>query len=156
MPDGFDVVFNREGEQSPNIVPGDLIVKLRTRKHATYIRKGDDLHVAITLSLREALLGFKRSLTQLDGRNIVVERSEVTSHGYVMKIKDEGMPKHDFASEKGNLVVTFSVKMPPPLSDKQKDAIRSIFEDSVDPKPQSEKSQSEKKNSEKEGKTKDL
>eukprot|EP00438_Fugacium_kawagutii_P011556 Skav235010 [mRNA] locus=scaffold276:144395:144676:+ [translate_table: standard] len=46
----------------PPPVAGDVIVKLVEAKHATFRRAGVDLHTEITISLREALLGFERSL----------------------------------------------------------------------------------------------
>ena len=78
------------------------------------------------ISLKEALLGFRRTLRHLDGHEVVVERrgvasapasasasggsggsdvSEVTVPGQVIRIKGEGMPKHNTPSEHGDLLV---------------------------------------------------
>ena len=43
-------------------LPGDVIVKLVEAKHAAFRRAGADLHTEVTITLREALLGFERSL----------------------------------------------------------------------------------------------
>ena len=41
---------------------GDVIVKLVETKHVAFRRAGVDLHSEVTITLREALLGFERSL----------------------------------------------------------------------------------------------
>ena len=41
---------------------GDVIVKLVETKHVAFRRAGVDLHTEVTITLREALLGFERSL----------------------------------------------------------------------------------------------
>ena len=81
MPDGYDIIFEKEAEQAPQVIPGDVIIKLRTRMHPTFVRKGDDLHVEIALTLKEALTGFKRTIKHLDGRIVTINSDNVTSHG---------------------------------------------------------------------------
>lgn len=112
MPNGHPLVFERASEQSPDTLPGDVILVLKTSKHKQFKRNGNDLHHTMSITLKEALLGFKKVIKQLDGRDIVVERTGVTQHEYVMKIKAEGMPHHNFPSDKGNLLVKFTVKYP--------------------------------------------
>ncbi len=67
MPDNHEIVFEREAEQAPNIIPGDVIVKLKTKKHAVFTRRGDDLLMSQSITLKEALVGFKRRVVHLDG-----------------------------------------------------------------------------------------
>lgn len=67
MPDNHEIVFEREAEQAPNIIPGDVIVKLKTKKHAVFTRRGDDLLMQLSITLKEALVGFKRRVVHLDG-----------------------------------------------------------------------------------------
>jgi DnaJ-class molecular chaperone len=44
-----------------------------------------------------------------------------------MTIKGEGMPLHNFASERGDLVVTFKVKFPSSFTEKQLEVLKSVF-----------------------------
>jgi DnaJ-class molecular chaperone len=44
------------------ITPGDVIFKLRQAQHPRFRRDGDNLHHEMHLSLREALLGFSRTV----------------------------------------------------------------------------------------------
>lgn len=112
MPNGHQLVFERASEQSPDTLPGDVILVIKTEKHSLYKRKGNDLHHTMTITLKESLLGFKKTIRQLDGRDILVERKGVTHQDYVMKIAEEGMPHHNFPSDKGNMLIKFNVKFP--------------------------------------------
>jgi DnaJ-related protein SCJ1 len=63
--------------------------------------------------LREALLGFKRELKHLDGRNVEIDREgQMTKPGFMQTIKEEGMPKTGDNSERGDLHVDFVVEFP--------------------------------------------
>ena len=68
---------------------------IKTKKNKSrYLRRGDDLHTSITVTLAEALVGFKRTLTHLDGHRVVIETDQPTPPGSVMVVGDEGMPIH--------------------------------------------------------------
>lgn len=127
MPNGHEIVFERASEQSPETVPGDVILVVKTKNHKTYTRKGNDLHHTMTISLKEALLGFSKELEQLDGRPITIKRDSVTYQDYVLTVPGEGMPHHNFPSDKGKLFVKFKVAFPQKLTAAQKTAIEKIF-----------------------------
>lgn len=127
MADGFDVVFPRASEQQPDTIPGDVIVTLRTQPHGRFKRQGNDLHMSHRLSLREALLGYSSSFAHLDGHRVTLAFDGVTPPEFVRVIKGEGMPLHEFASEKGDLHVKFSIDFPRNLTPKQQEAIKALF-----------------------------
>ena len=52
--------------------PADVIFLIRERRHSIYTRRGHDLAMEIKLSLSEAIVGYKRTITCLDGRSIVI------------------------------------------------------------------------------------
>lgn len=93
----------------------------------SFTRNGDDLTHDIFISLKEALLGFKKEIKHLDDRIINVSRDSVTQPGHVIKVKGEGMPKHQ-RSEKGDLYVTVNVLIPTELDEKQKQIAKTLFE----------------------------
>jgi len=127
MPDGHELVFEGASEQHPDMLAGNVIMVLRTQKHNRYTRQANDLFVDMHITLREALLGFTKSLTQLDGRKLVIKGANITPPGYVEIMTGEGMPVHNFPSDKGDLHVKFIVMFPTQLSEKQKEAIRNIL-----------------------------
>ena len=57
----------------PDTVTGDIVFVLQQKEHPRFKRKGDDLFVEHTLSLTEALCGFRFVLTHLDGRQLLVK-----------------------------------------------------------------------------------
>ena len=126
-PDGTEVRFKGASEQSPGQVPGDVIVSLRQKPHGTFTRKGNDLHMTMEISLKEALTGFTRTVKQLDGRDVTVREEGVTGPYSTKTIKGEGMPLHGVPSETGNLKIQMKVKFPKRLTPEQAKAINEIF-----------------------------
>jgi DnaJ-class molecular chaperone len=62
MGDGYELVFDRASEQTPGKIPGAVRVKLQQEAHETFTRDGDDLRASLTVSLKQALLGFRKTL----------------------------------------------------------------------------------------------
>ena len=67
MADGNEIVFEREAEQIPDMIPGDVIFTIKQTPHPKFKRVGDNLFTDINISLEEALLGFKKRIGHLDG-----------------------------------------------------------------------------------------
>jgi DnaJ-class molecular chaperone len=128
MPDGKQIVFERESEQSPDHMPGDVIFTLKTRPHNTFHRIGDNLYTTLQLDLKDALLGFKKQIKHLDGHFTQIEKQEVTQPFEVKIIKEEGMPIHHVPSSFGDLHTKFVVKLPKKLTQKDKDLLNKIFD----------------------------
>jgi DnaJ family protein B protein 11 len=90
-------------------------------------RRGDDLHVSATVTLTDALVGFERSLTHLDGRAVALTAAGVTRPGDVVRLKGQGMPTPSNGRKFGDMVVTYAVQMPAALSEEQKEVVRELF-----------------------------
>lgn len=127
MPEGHVITFELEADQEPGQIPGDLRVHVESAPHPRFVRRDLHLYTNVTLTLKEALLGFERSLAHLDGRRILLESSGVTQHEEVTRVREEGMPRHHVPSEKGDLFVTFNVELPRELTEEQRKMIREIF-----------------------------
>lgn len=129
MTDGQEIRYPRLGDQLTDIdaVPGDLVFIVRCAPHPKFIRKGDDLHTVVPLTLAEALLGFEKTLLHLDAHEVTLERTTITQPGYVMKIQGEGMPQKEFPSEHGDLYVEFTVALPTSLSDADKEILKTVL-----------------------------
>lgn len=96
-------------------------------EHSFFKRKGNDLLVDINLSLKEALLGFQKKIRTLDNRFVVFENQGVTQPNQKFTIRNEGMPKVHFPSEKGNLLITCKITMPDELNAEQIDLFKEFF-----------------------------
>ncbi|KAL7814396.1 hypothetical protein V8C26DRAFT_403680 [Trichoderma gracile] len=143
------VVFENEADQSPDWVPGDLIVNLGEKAPSYednpdgvdgtfFRRKGHDLYWTEVLSLREAWMGgWTRNLTHLDKHVVRLgrERGQVVQSGLVETIPGEGMPiwheegesvyhTHEF----GNLYVTYEVILPDQMDKKMEGEFWDLWE----------------------------
>ena len=127
VPEGHKVTFEMEADQSPDLLPGDVIIVIRTKNDATFARKGDDLEATVKITLREALLGFEKTLQHMDGRGVPLSAQSVTPHGKRVKIAGEGMPKFNVPSEKGDLYITYQFELPRFVSKDQREKIEKLF-----------------------------
>jgi DnaJ-class molecular chaperone len=127
MADKSEIKFERASEQSPDTIPGDVVVVLVQQAHPRFTRKGDNLHAEITVSLKEALLGFTKQIIHLDNHSVEIKQTGVTKPFYVKQIKGEGMPQHESPSIKGDLFVTINVKFPQSLTEEQKTKVAELL-----------------------------
>jgi DnaJ family protein A protein 2 len=132
MRHGQRVVFAGEGDQQPDVIPGDIIVVLQQKEHQTFKRDGDDLYMEQELTLHEALCGYELRITHLDGRTLRVKGppGQVVTPGDIKCIVGEGMPIHKRPYEKGRLIIRFTVQFPKLLKE---DAVKLL--DKALPKP---------------------
>lgn len=124
-----ELIFERMSEQRPKQIPGNVVLTLKQKRHALFRRDGNHLHMDLTISLKEALLGFERKQTHLDGHEFVIRSApgRVTKPAEVLTLKGEGMPVHNFPSEFGDLKVTITVDFPPTLTEEQAAALTEHF-----------------------------
>jgi DnaJ-class molecular chaperone len=58
---------------------------------------------------------------------VMLQRKDVTTPGFVQRIRGEGMPKKDESSRKGDLIITYSLNFPKRLSEEQKEQARRLL-----------------------------
>lgn len=120
MQEGTLVKFPKMAEEHPDAEVGDLYVLLRQEPHDTFTRNGNDLYTDFTLTLQEALLGFKKELKHLDGHPVAITRTDsVVQPDSVQKIVGEGMPLAGNPKRHGDLYVKFKVVFPQKLDKSQ-------------------------------------
>jgi len=135
MRDGETVTFERMAEQRPGMLPGAVVFTLKASKHPKFERRGNDLHMSMQVSLREALLGFQQSIRHLDGHVIEISTDSVTRPFQVIKVQGEGMPLRDDPASFGDLYVKVEVLLPKELTSAHRDAIGGMFEQTP-PRPE--------------------
>ncbi|CAH0482867.1 unnamed protein product [Peronospora belbahrii] len=126
-PDGFEIELENYADQIPGQSAGHVRLQVTTAPHPIFTREGDNLWMDMDISLRESLVGFRRTFTHLDGRRVEVVRDDITPPRYVTVLKDEGMPKQHRPSERGQLHIKFHVQFPESLSDEQKVGFGELF-----------------------------
>ena len=118
--EGSVVLFKNAGDVSEMNEAGDIEVVLVSRQHPLFERHGSDLHVNVSISLREALLGFRRELQHLDGSTLVIETSEGVGTGKPVVVKNRGLAKYLFPGEYGDVVVHTKIMWPKNLDPEKK------------------------------------
>ncbi|KAH7927935.1 DnaJ-domain-containing protein [Leucogyrophana mollusca] len=127
MPEGYEVIFEGAGDESPDWEAGDVILRVRSAKEeGGWRRKESSLYWKETIGVAEALLGFQRNITHLDGHVIEVDRKGVTQPGFVQTIDGEGMP-HFQQSTHGDLYIEYNVVFPVELSPEMRRKLAEAF-----------------------------
>lgn len=116
MEDGQEIKFSGEGEPHVDGEAGDLNLRINCLKHPKFQRMGLNLLTNVSISLRDALLGFKSRIKHLDGHFIPIEMPGVISPGTRIKIEKEGMKSFENEHNRGDLYVTFNVQFPSQLN----------------------------------------
>jgi len=127
MGTGSEIVFAGESEQSPDFLPGDIIFVMKVKNHPRFRRTGNDLHTEVKITLREALIGYTKRISHLDGHLVEVEHEGITQPQSVRKVQGEGMPHLDVPSQKGDLYVTYVVELPRRLTPEQQEQVKLLF-----------------------------
>lgn len=117
MVHGQKILFYGEGDQEPEMEAGDIVILIDEKQHPVYSRNGNDLILRMNLELVEALCGYQKVIKTLDGRDLVITTlpGEVTKHGDVKCVMNEGMPQYKNPTEKGRMIIQFLVEFPSEL-----------------------------------------
>ena len=102
--------------------PGDLYVEVDVRPHATFQRRGDDLHCTVELPMTAAALGTTVKLDTFDGVN-ELEIRPGTQAGDAMTLRGLGVT-HLRGTGRGDLIVHANVLTPVKLDPQQEDLLR--------------------------------
>jgi molecular chaperone DnaJ len=102
--------------------PGDLYVEVNVRPHATFQRRGDDLHCTVELPMTAAALGTTVKLDTFDGVN-ELEIRPGTQPGDAMTLRGLGVT-HLRGTGRGDLIVHSNVLTPVKLDAQQEDLLR--------------------------------
>lgn len=109
------ITFPGEGDQAPNITPGDVIIVVSEKPHDRFKRRDDDLFCEIEIDLLTALAGGQCAIKHLDNRMLIVNilPGEVIQPNQTKTIIGEGMPSPRHHNH-GNIYVQFKVRFPEP------------------------------------------
>eukprot|EP00930_Biecheleria_cincta_P058852 TRINITY_DN4464_c0_g1_i2.p1 TRINITY_DN4464_c0_g1~~TRINITY_DN4464_c0_g1_i2.p1 ORF type:complete len:437 (+),score=94.07 TRINITY_DN4464_c0_g1_i2:85-1395(+) len=117
-PDGHKIVIHGKANEAPGCEPGDVIVQVRQQEHSHFLRREADLYMQEEITLAEALTGFRRVISHLDGHKILVrskpgETIRPSGSSIVLRgVRDAGMPIHQDPFNFGNLFLVLSVRFP--------------------------------------------
>ncbi|KAI0488959.1 hypothetical protein KFK09_028798 [Dendrobium nobile] len=124
---GTKITFPEKGNETPNVIPADIVFIVDEKPHDVFSREGNDLVMTQKISLVEALTGYTAHITTLDGRSLTIPISSVIHPSYEEVVPREGMPMPKDPSKKGNLRIKFNIKFPNRLTAEEKAGIKKLL-----------------------------
>jgi curved DNA-binding protein len=99
---------------------GDLYITFKIAGHPKFKRSGNNLYTTVDLDLYTAVLGGEITVDTLNGKAKLKVRPE-TQNGSKIKLKGKGFPAYKSKGEYGDLYITYMVKIPTNLTEKQRE-----------------------------------
>jgi DnaJ-class molecular chaperone len=121
--EGTIILFKNAGDTSEANAPSDIEIMLVSKPHRLFKRQGSDLHVDVPITLKEALLGFNRTLKNVDGSDVVIESTEPVGSDRTLRVRGKGLPLYLYPGEYGDIVVHAIVKGPKELTAYQREQL---------------------------------
>jgi curved DNA-binding protein len=104
---------------------GDLYITFSINNDTPFKRDGSNLYTTADLDLYTALLGGEVLIDTFDVQ-VKLKVSPLTQSGTKVKLKGKGFPVYKKENEFGDLYVTYQVKLPTSLSDKEKELLTGL------------------------------
>ena len=99
---------------------GNLYITFKIKNDTPFILVDDNLFSNVDLDLYTALLGGEITLNTFDGKVKLTVKPE-TQNGTKVKLSGKGFPVYKKEGTFGDLVVTYQIKLPTNLSEKEKE-----------------------------------
>ena len=99
---------------------GDLYITFSIPDDPNFKRSGNDLYTTATIDLYTAVLGGETVIDTLGGK-VKLKVAPGTQNGTKIRLKEKGFPVYRKEGQYGDLYVTFTVKIPADLTEKQKE-----------------------------------
>ncbi|HSV10952.1 MAG TPA: J domain-containing protein, partial [Hanamia sp.] len=104
---------------------GDLFITFVITNNTGFRREGNDLYKTEDIDLYTALLGGEKTIDTLGGK-IKLKVSPETQNGTKIRLKGKGFPVYKKEGQFGDLYITWDVKLPTNLTQKQKDLLTEL------------------------------
>jgi curved DNA-binding protein len=104
---------------------GDLYITFVISDDPDFKRIGDDLYATEEIDLYTAVLGGELHVNTLSGKVKLKVKPE-TQNGTKVKLKGKGFPIYKREGEFGDLIITYQVKIPTGLNEKQREIFRKL------------------------------
>ncbi len=104
---------------------GDLYLTFVIARHSRFKRDGNNLYLDVDLDLYTAVLGGEITIDTMDGK-VKLKVEHETQNGTKIKLRGKGFPVYKQEGQFGDLYVTYQVKVPTHLSEKEKELFREL------------------------------
>jgi len=104
---------------------GDLYITFNIENNSDFKREGNNLYSDVDLDLYTAVLGGETFVNTFDGK-VKVKVPAETQTGTKVKLKGKGFPVYKKENQFGDLYITYNVKTPTKLSQKEKELFEEL------------------------------
>ncbi|WP_034890108.1 molecular chaperone DnaJ [Gillisia sp. Hel_I_29] len=134
--DGMQLKVTSKGNDAPgNGIPGDLLVAIEEKPHASLQREGDNLHYDLYISYSEAALGASREIDTVTGK-VRIKVEEGVQSGKILRLRGKGISNLN-GYGKGDLLVHVNVWTPKTLNKEQREFFEKMAsDDNFKPNPE--------------------
>ncbi|ARV15829.1 DnaJ C-terminal domain-containing protein [Polaribacter sp. SA4-12] len=123
---GQTIKIKGHGGKGVNNGPnGDLYIQFSIINNTKFKRDHNNLHQTIDLDLYTALLGGELMVDTFDGKVKLTIKPE-TENGAKVKLKGKGFPKYKKEGQFGDLYITYQLKIPTKLTEKEIELIKEL------------------------------
>ncbi|KAG8623332.1 hypothetical protein KVT40_008308 [Elsinoe batatas] len=105
----------------------DMHFVLEELPHPEFKREGDNLVRTVEIDLKESLLGWSKTIKNIEGRQLQVSAGGPTGPGYTQNFPGQGMPKPKNPDQRGDMIVSVNIKYPKSLTADQKAKLKGIL-----------------------------
>lgn len=124
--DGQQIKLKGHGGPGVNGGPsGDLYITFNIPADPDFERVGDNLKTKVSIDLYTAVLGGEVNIKTLEG-SVNLKVKPGTQNGTTVRLKGKGFPVYRKEGHYGDLLVTYDVKIPTQLTDKQKELFEQL------------------------------
>jgi curved DNA-binding protein len=121
-------VIKLKGHGGPGVnggPSGDIYITFIISDDPKFKRAGNDLYTTEEIDLYTAILGGHITIETLSGKLNLKVKPE-TQQGTKVRLKDKGFPVYKKEGEFGDLIVTYNIKLPTNLSEKEKQLFQQL------------------------------
>ncbi len=104
---------------------GDLYITFTISNNTQFKREGKDFYTDFELDIYTAVLGGDITIDTFNSKVKLLVKPE-TQNGTKVKLKGKGFPIYKKEGEFGDLFVTYKIKIPTNLSDKEKELFKEL------------------------------
>lgn len=123
---GQSIKIKGQGGEGANGAPkGDLYIKFNIANHSHFKRDKNNLYSNVDVDLYTAVLGGEVVVKTFDSK-VKLKVKPGTQNGTKAKLKGKGFPVYKKEGSFGDLYITYNVKVPTTLSEKQKELFEEL------------------------------
>ena len=115
-------VLKLSGHGAPGVnggPSGDLYITFLVNNDSPFKREGYDIYLTVEPDLYTLMLGGEMTIETLGGK-VKLKIQPETPNGFKIRLKGKGFPVYKEEGRYGDLYITYSVKLPAHLTEKQK------------------------------------